>query len=184
MQVKTTGFDGLIEIFPNVFEDERGWFYEFYKEETFKKHRIDYSFVQENQSYSKKGVVRGLHFQRPPYAQAKLVTVLTGKVLDVVVDLRPSSSTFKQAYYCLLDSSKRNMLMVPEGFAHGFAALEDSIFFYKCSNVYNKQSESGIRWNDPDLKINWRVENPIVSAKDSELPRFAELLESSVISEY
>lgn len=182
MQVKTTGFEGLIEIFPDIFKDDRGWFYEFYKEETFKKHHINYSFVQENQSFSKKGVVRGLHFQRPPYAQAKLVTVLTGKVLDVVVDLRPRSKTFKEIYYCVLESSRRNMLMIPEGFAHGFSALEDSIFFYKCSNVYNRQSESGIRWNDPELNINWRVDNPMISAKDSELPVLAELLENSMIS--
>jgi dTDP-4-dehydrorhamnose 3,5-epimerase len=182
MQVKTTGIDGLIEIFPVIFEDDRGWFYEFYKEETFKKNHIEYSFVQENQSFSKKGVIRGLHFQKPPFAQAKLVTVLSGRVLDVAVDLRPTSKTFKQVYYCLLDSSSRNMLMLPEGFAHGFAALEDSIFFYKCSNVYNKQSEAGIRWNDPELNIKWGVENPIVSAKDAELPVLAELLENSLIS--
>ena len=163
MQIKTTSFDGLIEIFPDVFADDRGWFYEFYKEETFKKNHLHYTFVQENQSFSKKGVVRGLHFQHPPYAQAKLVTALTGKVLDVVVDLRPTSKTFKQTYYCLLESSKRNMLLVPEGFAHGFSALEDSIFFYKCSNVYNRESEAGIRWDDPELKIEWRVENPIIS---------------------
>ena len=182
MQIKTTSFEGLIEIFPDVFADDRGWFYEFYKEETFKKNHLHYSFVQENQSFSKKGVVRGLHFQHPPYAQAKLVTALTGKVLDVVVDLRPTSKTFKQKYYCLLESSKRNMLLIPEGFAHGFSALEDSIFFYKCSNVYNRGSEAGIRWDDPDLKIEWRVENPIVSSKDSELPPLAALLENSLIS--
>jgi len=182
MQIKTTSFDGLIEIFPDVFADDRGWFYEFYKEETFKKNHLHYSFVQENQSFSKKGVVRGLHFQHPPYAQAKLVTALTGKVLDVVVDLRPTSKTFKQKYYCLLESSKRNMLLIPEGFAHGFSALEDSIFFYKCSNVYNRGSEAGIRWDDPDLKIEWRVENPIISGKDSELPPLAALLENSLIS--
>jgi dTDP-4-dehydrorhamnose 3,5-epimerase len=183
MQVKTTSFEGLIEILPDVFEDERGWFYEFYKEETFKKHHIHYSFVQENQSFSKKGVIRGLHFQRHPYAQAKLVTVLTGKVLDVAVDLRPTSKTFKQPFYCLLDSAKRNMLLIPEGFAHGFVTLDDSVFFYKCSNVYNKESESGIRWNDPELNINWRTDNPIVSAKDAALPLMAELLENSVISQ-
>ncbi len=182
MQIRTTSFEGLIEIFPDVFADDRGWFYEFYKEETFKKNHLHYSFVQENQSFSKKGVIRGLHFQHPPYAQAKLVTALTGKVLDVVVDLRPTSKTFKQTYYCLLESSKRNMLLVPEGFAHGFAALEDSIFFYKCSNVYNRASEAGIRWDDPDLKIEWRVENPIISGKDSELPPLAALLENSIIS--
>ncbi|HZB13774.1 MAG TPA: dTDP-4-dehydrorhamnose 3,5-epimerase, partial [Chryseolinea sp.] len=150
--------------------------------ETFRKNHLHYSFVQENQSFSKKGVVRGLHFQQPPYAQAKLVTALTGKVLDVVVDLRPTSETFKQTYYCLLESSKRNMLLIPEGFAHGFAALEDSIFFYKCSSPYNKRSESGIRWNDPELKIDWKIENPIISAKDSELPPLAVVLENSLIS--
>src|SRR5688572_14415229 len=181
MQIKTTSFEGLIEIFPDVFVDDRGWFYEFYNEETFKKNNLHYSFVQENQSFSKKGVVRGLHFQQPPHAQAKLVTVLTGKVLDVVVDLRPTSQTFKQTYYCLLESSKRNMLLIPEGFAHGFAALEDSIFFYKCSKVYNKQSEAGIRWDDAELKIDWMVENPIISGKDSELPPLAALLENLVI---
>ncbi len=184
MQVLSTSFEGLMEIFPDVFEDERGWFFEFYKQETFSKHDINYAFLQENQSFSKKGVVRGLHFQRSPYAQAKLVTALTGKVLDVVVDLRPESQTFKQVFYCVLESSKRNMLMIPEGFAHGFAALEDSIFFYKCSNVYNKESESGIRWNDPDLNINWRVNDPIISTKDAALPLMAELLESSIISKY
>jgi dTDP-4-dehydrorhamnose 3,5-epimerase len=182
MQVQTTGFDGLIEIYPDVFEDDRGWFFEFYKEETFKKHGINYTFVQENQSFSKKGVIRGLHLQRHPYAQAKLVTVLWGSVLDVVVDLRPSSKTFKQVFYCLLESKKRNMLMIPEGFAHGFSALEDSIFFYKCSQVYNKASEAGIRWNDPELAIDWRTENPIVSPKDTALPLMAELLETSVFS--
>jgi dTDP-4-dehydrorhamnose 3,5-epimerase len=182
MQVKATSFEGLIEIFPDVFEDDRGWFYEFFKGETFKKHHINYSFVQENLSFSKKGVIRGLHFQLPPYAQAKLVTVLKGKVLDVVVDLRPNSKTFKQVYYCSLESNRHNMLLVPEGFAHGFAALEDSIFFYKCSNVYNRQSESGIRWNDPELDIQWGIDSPVISAKDSELPVLAELLENSVIS--
>ncbi len=180
MRVQTTSFDGLIEIYPDVFEDERGWFYEFYKEETFKKHNLPYSFPQENQSFSKKGVVRGLHFQRHPYAQAKLVTALTGRVMDVVVDLRPNSKTFKRVFYCELDSGKRNMLMVPEGFAHGFAALEDSVFYYKCSNVYNKASESGIRWDDPELNIDWGVDNPIISKKDSELPSMAELLENSI----
>ena len=177
MQVHTTNFEGLIEIYPDVFEDERGWFYEFYKEETFKKHRLHYSFPQENQSFSKKGVIRGLHFQRSPYAQAKLVTVLTGRVLDVVVDLRPKSNTFKEVFYCVLDSRKRNMLMVPEGFAHGFLALEEnSVFLYKCSQYYNHQSESGLCWNDPDLNINWKVANPIISEKDQQLQSFRDFV--------
>jgi dTDP-4-dehydrorhamnose 3,5-epimerase len=182
MEVKQTGIEGLVEIIPAVYHDNRGWFYEFYKEDTFSKAGIHYKFLQENRSFSKKGVVRGLHMQLPPYAQAKLVTALSGKVLDVVVDLRPGSKTFAQVYYCLLEAEKCNMLMVPEGFAHGFAALEDAVFFYKCSNVYNKQSESGIRWNDPQLNINWQVENPNISDKDQVLPTLEELLRNSVIS--
>ncbi len=181
MEVKTTGFDGLVEIFPDVYEDERGWFLEFYKEKVFQDHGIHYHFVQENQSFSKKGVLRGLHMQLEPYAQAKFVSVISGKVLDVVADLRTGSSTFGQVYYCILDSSKRNMLMVPEGFAHGFAALEDSIFFYKCSNPYNRKAEVGVIWNDPDLNINWQVNNPIISAKDQQLPTLADLLRKSVV---
>ncbi|MBL0740071.1 dTDP-4-dehydrorhamnose 3,5-epimerase [Chryseolinea lacunae] len=182
MEVKATGMEGLVEIYPTLYKDDRGWFYEFYKDDTFKKHNISYTFLQENQSFSKKGVVRGLHMQRAPYAQAKLVTCLAGKVLDVVVDLRAGSKTFAQVYYCLLESEKRNMLMVPEGFAHGFAALEDSVFFYKCSNLYDKASETGVRWNDPALNIDWRVQDPIISEKDMVLPTMDELLRKSVIS--
>jgi dTDP-4-dehydrorhamnose 3,5-epimerase len=183
MQVKETGISGLVELTPSVFPDDRGWFFEFYKEDVLKKHAIPTRFPQENMSYSKKGVVRGLHLQRPPYAQGKLVTVLKGKVLDVVVDLRPESATFGKVYYCVLDGEKHNFLMVPEGFAHGFAALEESIFHYKCTNVYNKASEAGIVWNDPELKIDWQVSNPNVSEKDQQLPTFKELIENSVISQ-
>jgi dTDP-4-dehydrorhamnose 3,5-epimerase len=182
MQIKETGFDGLVELIPTIFHDSRGWFYEFYKESTFKKLGIDMKFPQENLSFSQKGVVRGLHFQRPPYAQAKLATVISGKVLDVVVDLRTASKTFGKVYVCQLDSKQRNMLLVPEGFAHGFAALEDTIFFYKCSNVFHKESESGVLWNDPQLNIQWPVAEPIVSEKDKLLPTFDELLINSVIS--
>jgi len=182
MQVIETPIQGLVEIVPTLFHDDRGWFYEFYKEKDFRGAGIEYNFVQENQSFSKAGVVRGLHFQNAPFAQAKLATVLHGKVLDVVVDLRPASKTFGQVYSCVLDSKKRNMLMVPEGFAHGISALEDSLFLYKCSNVYNKGAESGILWNDPQLNIDWRVQNPIVSDKDQLLPTLDELLRKSVIS--
>jgi len=183
MQVKETGIEGLVEFIPNVFPDDRGWFFEFYKQETFRKLGLPESFPQENISFSKKGVIRGLHFQRPPYAQGKLVTVIKGKVLDVVVDLREASPTFGKVYYCVLDGEKHNMLMVPEGFAHGFAALEESIFHYKCTNVYNKAHEGGIVWNDPDLKIEWPLDNPSVSDKDQHLPTFRELLRNSVISQ-
>lgn len=182
MQVIETGFDGLVELIPNIFHDDRGWFYEFYKESSLKGAGIPCSFPQENLSFSTKGVVRGLHFQRPPYAQAKLVTVLSGSVMDVVVDIRPNSPTFAKSYHCKLDSTRRNMLFVPEGFAHGFAALEDSMFYYKCSNVYNKASESGIVWNDPQLNIQWPVSEPLVSDKDKVLPSFEQLLRNSVIS--
>lgn len=183
IQVKETGFEGLVEIYPTVFHDERGWFFEVYKETTFHEKGIPFHFIQENQSFSKKNVIRGLHLQREPYAQAKLVTVLQGKALDVAVDLRPGSPTFCKVYYCLLESSRHNMLMIPDGFAHGFAALEDTVFFYKCSNVYNKEAEAGIAWNDPQLNINWQVANPVVSEKDRQLPSLEEFLRKSVISQ-
>lgn len=182
MQIKETGFDGLVELIPNVYHDSRGWFFEFYKESTLKQFDIQMKFPQENMSFSQKGVIRGLHFQLPPYSQAKLATVISGKVLDVVVDLRKTSKTFGQVYLCELDSRRKNMLLVPEGFAHGFAALEDTIFFYKCSNVFHKESESGLLWNDPYLNIQWPVTEPIVSDKDKLLPTFEELLINSVIS--
>jgi len=182
MQLKETGIDGLVELFPNVYPDERGWFFEFYKEPTLKKLGIDRSFPQENLSFSRKGVIRGLHFQLEPHAQAKLATVISGRVIDVVVDLRKGSPTFGKTYSCQLDSERKNMLLVPEGFAHGFAALEDTIFFYKCSSLYDKSSESGIVWNDPQLNIQWPVDNPIVSEKDKLLPTLDELLRNSVIS--
>ncbi|HEY0655096.1 MAG TPA: dTDP-4-dehydrorhamnose 3,5-epimerase [Chryseosolibacter sp.] len=176
MQVRQTGIEGLVEIIPSIFSDDRGWFYEFYNKRAFDQAGITHTFVQENTSFSKKGVIRGLHFQNEPHAQGKLVTVLQGKVVDVVVDLRPGSKTFCKVYYQELDAEKRNMLMVPEGFAHGFAALEDTVFFYKCTNFYNKAAESGIVWNDPQLNIQWPVSDPIVSDKDRVLPTLEELL--------
>ena len=182
MQIKETRFDGLVELTPDVYPDDRGWFYELYKESTLKELGIQRKFPQENLSFSKKGVIRGLHFQQAPFEQAKLAMVISGSVLDVVVDIRKGSRTFGEVYLCQLDSVRHNLLMVPEGFAHGFAALEDSIFFYKCSNVFNKASESGIVWNDPQLKIDWPVAAPNVSAKDKLLPTFEELLRNSVIS--
>jgi len=184
MQVKETGIAGLLEIIPVVYQDDRGWFYESYKEDAFYQNGIQYRFVQENQSFSKRGVIRGLHAQRAPHAQAKLVSVLSGKVLDVAVDLRPASPTFGKTYSCILDASKHNLLMIPEGFAHGFSALEDSVFYYKCSQVYNRDAEIGICWNDPDLNIDWQVNAPVISDKDRILPTLQELLRKSVISRY
>ncbi len=183
MQIIKTGIEGLLEIIPEVYHDNRGWFFEFYKKEIFHSFGIQYRFTQENVSFSNQGVIRGLHFQLSPWQQAKLVSVLKGKVMDVVVDLRKNSPTFSKTHICVLDSERHNLLMVPEGFAHGFAALEDSLFLYKSSNIYNRDFESGIRWNDPDLNIQWPFNNPVLSEKDQKLTTFQELLRKSVISQ-
>lgn len=169
MQVRHTAIEGLIELIPRVFEDERGYFFESYNKPLFASLGLPMEFVQDNQSFSVKGVLRGLHMQNEPYAQGKLVRVASGQVLDIAVDLRPDSPTFGKYETFLLDAKLANMAYIPEGFSHGFVALEDSIFTYKCTNVYNKASESGIIWNDPDLNIDWSVKNPIVSDKDQEL---------------
>jgi dTDP-4-dehydrorhamnose 3,5-epimerase len=180
MQIRETSIAGLVEIFPRVFQDDRGFFFESYNEEIFKKLGLPTNFVQDNQSFSIKGVVRGLHFQNAPFAQGKLVSVISGRVLDVAVDIRPDSPTFGKHEVFELRSDTNNMAYVPEGFAHGFVALEDSVFSYKCTNVYNKGAESGLLWNDPDLGIDWGVENPIVSEKDVILPTFKTLFEKFV----
>ncbi|SEJ46551.1 dTDP-4-dehydrorhamnose 3,5-epimerase [Dyadobacter koreensis] len=180
MQIRETSIAGLVEIFPRVFQDDRGFFFESYNEELFKKLGLPTNFVQDNQSFSIKGVVRGLHFQNAPFAQGKLVRVISGRVLDVAVDIRPDSPTFGKHEVFELRSDTNNMAYIPEGFAHGFVALEDSVFSYKCTNVYNKGAESGLLWNDPDLGIDWGVENPIVSEKDIILPTFKALFEKQL----
>ena len=178
MEIKKTGIDGLVEIVPQQFRDERGLFFESYHQKKLDGHGLPSGFVQDNQSFSRKGVLRGLHFQKHPSAQGKLVRVIMGKALDVVADLRPGSSTFGQSFSLVLDSQLNNMLYVPEGFAHGFLALEDCIFFYKCTAYYDKSAESGIIWNDPDLRIDWKTTSPVLSAKDLELPTFSAFKES------
>lgn len=175
MIVKETGFEGLLLLEPQIFEDNRGYFFESFNEQKFRDAGVPSHYVQDNQSYSEKGVIRGLHFQKAPYEQGKLVRVLAGKVLDVVVDIRPDSKTFGQHFKCVLDAVKNNMMYIPGGFAHGFAALENTVFFYKCTGYYNKEAESGIVWNDEELQIDWEVENPVLSEKDQQLPRFKEL---------
>lgn len=182
MEIKTTGIPGLFEAAPKIFNDDRGLFFEAFTPAFQLQVGITSPFVQDNVSFSKKGVIRGLHFQLPPFAQAKIVSVIKGQVLDVAVDLRKGSPTFGQSYSCILDGDKHNMLVIPEGFAHGFAALEDSYFFYKCSNIYHPKSESGVIWNDPTLKINWGIHSPIVAKKDKELSTLEELLRNSVLS--
>jgi dTDP-4-dehydrorhamnose 3,5-epimerase len=163
---------GLVEIFPRIFNDDRGMFFESFNQKAFNDFGILENFVQDNQSFSIKNVVRGLHFQNPPFAQGKLVRVISGSVVDVVVDIRRQSPTYGQHAKFLLDEKLGNMVYVPPGFAHGFVALEDSIFSYKCTNLYNKAAESGIIWNDATLNIDWEVSSPIVSAKDIELLGF------------
>ncbi len=170
MQIRETSIKGLVELTPRIFEDERGLFFESYNEGLFEKLGLPTHFVQDNQSFSIKGVVRGLHFQKAPFAQGKLVRVITGRVLDIAVDIRPESPTFGKHEVFDLRSDLNNMAYIPEGFAHGFVALEDSVFSYKCTNVYNKESESGLLWNDPELGIDWGITNPIVSEKDIILP--------------
>lgn len=176
MKIIETPIPGLLEIEPKVFGDERGYFYESYNKQAFAEVGIIEEFVQDNQSLSSRGVLRGLHFQNPPFAQGKLVRVIRGAVLDVAVDIRRNSPTYGKHYSVKLSGENKKMFWVPPGFAHGFLTLEDdTIFAYKCSNLYNKESEGSILWNDPDLRIEWGIENPAVSAKDAEAPRFNEL---------
>jgi dTDP-4-dehydrorhamnose 3,5-epimerase len=176
MKIIETAIPHLVEIEPTVFGDSRGYFYESYNKEAFAKAGITEEFVQDNQSLSSKGVLRGLHFQNPPYAQGKLVRVIHGSVLDVAVDIRIGSPTYGKYHKVLLSGKNKKMFWVPPGFAHGFLTLEDdTIFAYKCTGMYNKQSEGSIYWNDTTLKIDWNVENPSISEKDKDAPGFMEL---------
>lgn len=167
MKFITTNIKDLIVIEPTVFEDARGYFFESYSKSIFEKNGIVCDFVQDNQSLSGAGVLRGLHFQNPPFAQGKLVRVIKGAVLDVVVDIRKNSPSYGKHFKTELTEENKKMVWIPEGFAHGFLTLRDNtIFSYKCSAVYNKASESCILWNDPDLDIDWKISSPLVSEKD------------------
>jgi dTDP-4-dehydrorhamnose 3,5-epimerase len=167
MQIITTPIPDLLIIQPKIFEDTRGYFYESYSKTLFKQHGIDEDFVQDNQSLSQAGVLRGLHFQNPPYAQGKLVRVIKGAILDVAVDIRKNSPTYGQHYGLELNEQNKTMLWIPTGFAHGFLTLKDeTIFSYKCTNYYHKASEGCIMWNDKDLGIKWGIASPALSEKD------------------
>jgi dTDP-4-dehydrorhamnose 3,5-epimerase len=167
MEVLATGIADLFIIQPKIFEDNRGYFFESYNKKAFEKHGIVASFVQDNQSLSQKGILRGLHFQAPPHAQGKLVSVIKGAVLDIAVDIRKDSSTYGKHFSIELNEKNKTMLWIPEGFAHGFITLEDqTIFTYKCTNFYNKESEGSIIWNDPEIGIDWGVADPVLSEKD------------------
>lgn len=170
--------EGLVIIEPRAFPDERGFFMESYKQSDFEKAGILGPFVQDNHSRSKRGVLRGLHFQRPPYAQGKLVRVSRGRAWDVAVDLREGSPTFGKYFALELSESNRLMFWIPAGFAHGFLALEDDTELqYKCTAEYNAASDGGLRWNDPDIAIAWPDIGipPLVSAKDAALPSLREV---------
>jgi dTDP-4-dehydrorhamnose 3,5-epimerase len=177
-EIKQTSLPGVLEIFPRVFPDSRGYFFESFRQDWLDQLGVHESWVQDNQSFSQKGTVRGIHFQRGASAQAKLVRVIAGKVLDVAVDLRKGSPSFGQVYSTILDTEKNNLLYIPAGFGHGFSVLEDAVFVYKCSNYYHKDSEGGVRWSDPTLGIDWQVSEPIVSEKDQILPTLAEFVEA------
>lgn len=162
-----TELTDVIEINPTVYGDHRGYFFESYHRQLFKENGIIEEFVQDNQSFSHQGVLRGLHFQKPPYTQGKLVRVVNGSVMDIAVDLRVGSPSYGKHIKVVLSSEKQNMLWVPPGFAHGFLTLEDNtIFQYKCTQYYNKASEETLLWNDPELNIDWNVTEPNVSEKD------------------
>lgn len=175
IEVLRTEFPGLVFIKPQIFGDERGWFYESWNEERYKSIGINDNFVQDNISFSSKGVLRGLHYQKP-YAQGKLVSVLHGEVWDVVVDLRKCSPTFGKWKGFTLTSKNKEQLFVPKGFAHGFYVLSETAQFqYKCTDKYSPENERGIIWNDKSLQISWPSDTPIASEKDRKLPMFAEL---------
>lgn len=177
MEIVKTRIPDLLIIKPDVFEDHRGYFFESYNKEAFLRNGIDQNFVQDNESKSAMGVLRGLHFQKPPFAQGKLVRVMKGAVLDVAVDLRKGSPTYGEWESVELTQGNKWMYWIPPGFAHGFVTLEENtVFFYKCTNVYNKESEGSILWNDPDLNIDWKINNPVLSGKDVESPLFKDFI--------
>jgi dTDP-4-dehydrorhamnose 3,5-epimerase len=177
MPFTTTDIPGLLIFEPRVFADSRGYFFESYNEKSFAENGLTVGFVQDNQSLSSYGVIRGLHYQLPPYAQSKLIRVLHGKILDVAVDIRKGSPAFGKAFILELSAENKKQLYIPAGFAHGFSVLsEKAEILYKCDKFYNKESEGGIIYSDPALKIDWGVpaSKAIISEKDAVLPVLAD----------
>lgn len=176
MQFEKTLLDKVWLITPRIFEDDRGHFLESFRKEIFKEKGVEYDFVQDNISTSTKGTVRGLHYQIDPHSQAKLVMAVYGEILDVAVDIRKDSPTFGKYFSAVLNDKNRNMMLVPSGFAHGFSVLSDTATVaYKCDQYYHKDSERGVRWNDPDLGIDWKTDSPILSEKDEKQPLLKEI---------
>jgi dTDP-4-dehydrorhamnose 3,5-epimerase len=185
MPFTATSIPGVIVFEPAVYLDDRGFFFESYNEQLFHANHISNEFVQDNQSFSAFGVIRGLHYQREPYAQSKLVRVLSGRILDVVVDIRAGSPTFGKSLSIELTSDNKKQLFIPRGFAHGFSVLSETAeITYKCDQFYHKQSESGIRYNDRHLNIDWQIsgEKALISGKDAALPEFNPLLTDFIYS--
>ena len=172
MKINETGIEGLIEIIPNLLRDDRGWFMESYNKDRFDEFGLRINFVQDNLSYSRAGVLRGIHFQTYPYEQGKLVKVIQGEVLDVAVDLRPNSPTFGKYEKVILSAEKQNMFYIPEGFGHGFLALKDSYLFYKCTKTYHRDYDAGIAYNDEEIGIDWEHDSVLTSEKDKNLQSF------------
>lgn len=180
MKFEKTSLPDVYLIKPAIYHDGRGHFFESFNLASWKKEGFTSDFVQDNQSFSTKGVVRGLHFQTGLHAQGKLVRVIEGRVLDIALDIRPDSPTFGKFELFDLDSKTGHMVYIPAGFAHGFVAMEDSVFHYKCTANYCKDAEAGIHWNDPYLQIPWGIDNPIVSEKDQILPTFQVYFENHI----
>jgi dTDP-4-dehydrorhamnose 3,5-epimerase len=175
MEILHTEIEGLLIIQPVVFEDERGYFYESYNASKLEAQGFKQNFIQDNVSKSQKDVLRGLHFQNPPHTQGKLVKVIKGAVLDVAVDLRRDSKTYGKHLTIELTEENKTQFYVPAGFAHGFLTLRDNtIFSYKCTQFYNKDSEESILWNDEDLNIDWGIKNPTISDKDRKAIKFSD----------
>ena len=178
MEIIKTNIEGVIIIEPRIFKDDRGYFFESFSQREFEEKVCKTTFVQDNESKSSYGVLRGLHFQKPPFAQSKLVRVIKGAVLDVAVDIRKGSPTFGQYVSVELTGDNHRQFFIPRGFAHGFSVLsEEVIFQYKCDNFYSPQSEGAIAWTDPDLNIDWRIpiEEVVLSEKDSKHPKLKDL---------
>ncbi len=176
MNIIETKLQGVVIIEPKVFGDNRGFFMETWNKEKYEKAGLPYQFVQDNLSFSTKGVLRGLHFQNPN-PQGKLVYALQGEVFDVAVDIRAGSPTFGQWEGVILSNENKKQFYVPEGFAHGFCVLsETALFAYKCTDKYNPQAETGIMWNDPDIGIQWPIVEPVLSAKDKENVRLRDII--------
>ncbi len=175
MEIKETEIEGLLILQPTVHGDHRGYFFESYNKTKLLELGFNINFIQDNEALSGKYIFRGFHYQLPPYGQAKLVRVIKGKVLDIVIDIRPNSPTYGQSYSILLSEENKTQFFVPEGFAHGYISLEEgTIFSYKVTNVYNRESEGGINFSDPNLNIDWPIpiEELITSDKDQNLPFF------------